>query len=270
MVLVACMSGCGGSGGSSTPTVAVIPTVDSITADKAMYSQLSTITVAGSNLEQGVSAAATGACSSLTELNGGTAAKRMYSCTPATVGSINVTVSSASQAVLKTAAIQVPNPQVTMVTTKGTIVVELNPSKAPISVNNFLVYAHEGFYSSTLFHRVVPGFVVQGGNISAIDGKPKATHNPIVLEPPSVTGLTNAVGTIAMARTKDLNTATSQFFFNTVDNGNKLDAPAGGGYAVFGVVTTGMDIVKLIEATPISDLTPLSSYVAVTSMVQNK
>jgi peptidyl-prolyl cis-trans isomerase A (cyclophilin A) len=120
----------------------------------------------------------------------------------------------------------------------------------------------------------VPGFVVQGGSISAIDGKPKTTHNPIVLEPPSVTGLTNAVGTIAMARTAELNSATSQFFFNTVDNntstGNNLDLPAGEGYAVFGVVTTGLDVVKLIEATPIPDPTLVSSYVVVTSMVQNQ
>ena len=166
------------------------------------------------------------------------------------------------------------NPQVTIITSKGTIVVELNPVKAPITVNNFLRYVHEGFYSNTLFHRVIPGFVVQGGDISALDGNLKTTHDPITLEAPSVTGLTNATGTIAMARTTALNSATSQFFFNTVDNnsntGNNLDAPAGEGYAVFGTVIAGMDVVKLIESTPITDPTLVSSYVVLTSMVQTR
>lgn len=166
-----------------------------------------------------------------------------------------------------------PNPQVTITTGKGTVVVELYPGKAPITVINFLSYVHEGFYSNTLFHRVVPGFVVQGGGYST-SGYLKATHLSIPLEPPSSTGLTNAIGTIAMARTSELNSATSQFFFNTVDNnssaGNNLDMPAGQGYAVFGSVISGMDVVKLIEAAPIVDPTLVSSYVTIVSMNQTR
>jgi len=168
--------------------------------------------------------------------------------------------------------VAVANPQVTIVTTKGTIIVELYPSKAPITVRNFLTYVNEGFYNNTLFHRVITGFVVQGGGLTTSGAK--AAHSPIALEPPTSTGLTNAVGTIAMARTADLNSATSQFFFNTTDNnsssGNNLDLPTGQGYAVFGSVISGMDVVKLIEATPTNDQTLLSDLVSVISMTKTK
>jgi peptidyl-prolyl cis-trans isomerase A (cyclophilin A) len=171
----------------------------------------------------------------------------------------------------------VQNPQVTIVTTKGTIVVELNPAKAPITVNNFLTYVNEGFYGNTIFHRVVPGFVVQGGGFSTT-GAQKTPHAAIALEPPSVTGLTNAAGTIVMARvtydeanpleSRSLNSATSQFFINTVKNTN-LDTLSGG-YAVFGSVVSGMDVVKLIESAPITDPSKASSFVSVTSMTQTR
>ena len=169
--------------------------------------------------------------------------------------------------------VTVLNPQVTIVTSKGTIVVELYPAKAPITVKNFLAYVNEGFYSNTLFHRVVSGFVVQGGGLTT-SGAKAPTHSPITLEPPSATGLTNAIGTIAMARTPTLNSATSQFFFNTVDNntstGNNLDAPIGQGYAVFGSVISGMEVVQLIGATPTTDQTLLSDLVSIISITQTK
>jgi peptidyl-prolyl cis-trans isomerase A (cyclophilin A) len=169
--------------------------------------------------------------------------------------------------------VTVLNPHVTIVTSKGTIVVELYPAKAPITVRNFLTYVNEGFYSNTLFHRVVTGFVVQGGGFTT-SGAKAPTHTPITLEPPSATGLTNAIGTIAMARTTALNSATSQFFFNTVDNntssGNNLDTPTGQGYAVFGSVISGMDVVQLIGATPTTDQTLLSDLVSIISITQTK
>ncbi|HXE98226.1 MAG TPA: peptidylprolyl isomerase [Dongiaceae bacterium] len=266
------ITACGGSGGGGTAPSITPAAVDSVAGDKMMFSLAGDITVAGSNLDQDISVTASGACSSLTEKTGGTASKRVFSCTPATVGAINVKVSGANGAVLKTAALTVPNPQVTMATSKGTIVVELDPAKAPLTVNNFLGYVHEGFYGSTVFHRVVPGFVVQGGGFSTA-GVQKATHSPITLEPPSATGLTNALGTIAMARTTELNSATSQFFINTVDNntdtGNNLDTSSGG-YAVFGSVIQGMDVVRQIEATPVTNQTLFSDLVSVTSMTQTR
>ena len=169
--------------------------------------------------------------------------------------------------------VTIKNPQVTIVTSKGTIVVELYAAKAPITARNFLKYVNEGFYSNTLFHRVISGFVVQGGG-ATINGLKAATHNSITLEAPSATGLTNAIGTIAMARTADLNSATSQFFFNLVDNnsstGNNLDAPIGQGYAVFGSVITGMDVVQQIGLTPTTDQTLLTDLVAIISMTQTQ
>ena len=142
-----------------------------------------------------------------------------------------------------------PYPQVTMVTTKGTIVVELYPLNAPATVANFLQYVTDGFYTNKIFHRVISNFMIQGGGFDA-QLNLAANRPPVALE--VCNGLSNARGTIAMARTSDLNSATSQFFVNVVDNNtgaNNLDV-AGGGYAVFGKVVSGMDVVDLIKAVP--------------------
>jgi peptidyl-prolyl cis-trans isomerase A (cyclophilin A) len=129
-------------------------------------------------------------------------------------------------------------------TTFGNIVVELDEEAAPITVENFLAYINEGFYTNTIFHRVIPGFVVQGGGFLA-DLTLKDTRDPIVLE--SDNGLKNLRGTIAMARRTDPDSATSQFYFNVVDN-DALDyqSEANPGYAVFGSVFSGMDVVDRI------------------------
>jgi peptidyl-prolyl cis-trans isomerase A (cyclophilin A) len=128
-------------------------------------------------------------------------------------------------------------PKVELETSKGTIVIELYPDKAPLSVDNFLKYVNEGFYDGLIFHRVVPGFVVQGGGYTP-DFKPKQVKAPIKLE--AGNGLSNLRGTVAMARTSNPNSATSQFFINLVDNTN-LDT-LGGGYAVFGKVVKGLEV----------------------------
>ena len=140
------------------------------------------------------------------------------------------------------------HPTVLLKTTDGDIKVELYPEKAPKSVANFIDYVKSGQYNGTIFHRVIPGFMIQGGGYSA-NGAEKPTRAPIPLE--SKNGLKNTVGTLAMARTSDPDSATSQFFINTVDNA-ALDFPNGdgNGYAVFGKVVAGMDVVKKIEATP--------------------
>jgi peptidyl-prolyl cis-trans isomerase B (cyclophilin B) len=136
---------------------------------------------------------------------------------------------------------------VLMETNKGMISLELDRSKAPETVANFVAYAKAGFYDGTIFHRVIPGFMIQGGGFTA-DMKQKATRPPIGNE--AGNGLKNTTGTIAMARTSDPNSATSQFFINVKDN-SFLDysapTPQGWGYCVFGKVIDGMDVVHAIE-----------------------
>lgn len=133
---------------------------------------------------------------------------------------------------------------VTIETSKGNIGLELDPNRAPVTVKNFLTYVDEGFYEGTIFHRVIPGFMIQGGGFTA-DGTQKPTHDPIELE--SRNGLSNSVGTIAMARTNSPNSATSQFFINVAPNENLDYRPGFPGYAVFGKVTAGMDVVNEIR-----------------------
>jgi len=137
------------------------------------------------------------------------------------------------------------NPIVVIETTKGNIEVELNPTKAPLTVKNFEAYVSSGFYEGTIFHRVIPGFMIQGGGFLP-DGSQKDTLPAISIE--SNNGLSNLTGTIAMARTNDPNSATSQFFINTVDN-KFLDYSnsSNPGYTVFGKVISGMDVVHSIE-----------------------
>ena len=139
------------------------------------------------------------------------------------------------------------NPRVKLETSKGIIVIELEQAKAPITVGNFLEYVNSGFYNGTIFHRVMSGFMVQGGGFTQ-DMQQKPTREAIVNE--YANGLTNKRGTLAMARTPDPNSASSQFFINLVDNGflNKAQAQDGVGYCVFGKVVEGMAVVDAIAA----------------------
>lgn len=137
------------------------------------------------------------------------------------------------------------NDTVIMETNMGTIEIALDGAKAPISVENFLKYVDDGFYNETVFHRVIKGFMVQGGGFTE-DGNQKTPRTPIKNE--AQNGLSNARGTIAMARTDQTDSATSQFFINTVDNNGLNHGVRGFGYAVFGKVTSGMDVVDKIEA----------------------
>ena len=139
------------------------------------------------------------------------------------------------------------NPQVEMKTSQGIIIIELYRDKAPQSVENFLRYVKEDFYKGTLFHRVIDGFMIQGGGFSS-GMKEKPTREPIQNE--AKNGLKNEVGTIAMARTGDPHSATAQFFIN-LKNNTSLDYPKpdGWGYAVFGKVIKGLDVVQKIGKT---------------------
>jgi peptidyl-prolyl cis-trans isomerase B (cyclophilin B) len=134
-------------------------------------------------------------------------------------------------------------------TNKGDITLELNAQRAPVTVKNFVEYVESGHFKDTLFHRVMKGFMIQGGGFSAKDTKEKETRDPIKNE--SNNGLQNQKYTIAMARTPSPNSATAQFFINTVDNSMKLDrkfAGDGFGYAVFGKVIKGQEVVDEIES----------------------
>jgi cyclophilin family peptidyl-prolyl cis-trans isomerase len=135
---------------------------------------------------------------------------------------------------------------VTLKTSQGDITLELDSQAAPITVENFLKYAKDGHYNGTIFHRVIPGFMIQGGGFSA-DMKQKSTNPSIKNE--SSNGLSNVKYTIAMARTSVPDSATSQFFINTKDNLflDKSNSQDGVGYCVFGKVTTGTEIVDAIE-----------------------
>ncbi len=135
-------------------------------------------------------------------------------------------------------------PTVCVSTSLGEFVVELEASKAPITVANFLKYVNDGFYAQTVFHRVVANFMVQGGAFTAVPiseatTKKGTVYPAITLETTATTGLSNTAGTIAMARTRELNSATQQFFINVVDN--VFLNTSNGGYAVFGRVISGMD-----------------------------
>ena len=149
------------------------------------------------------------------------------------------------------------NPRVAIETTQGTMVVELDPEKAPATVENFLAYVDMGFYDSTVFHRVIDGFMIQGGGFTKSLQK-KGTNASIVNE--ATNGLSNARGTISMARTNNPHSATAQFFINSADNGPGLDQGKTGnclpndegvetcwGYAVFGKVVEGEDVIDKIS-----------------------
>jgi cyclophilin family peptidyl-prolyl cis-trans isomerase len=136
------------------------------------------------------------------------------------------------------------HPVVILDTSLGSITVELDQEKAPITVENFLKYVDDGFYDGLIFHRVIPGFMIQGGGFDTqMMEKKQGQHGKIKNE--STNGLSNEKGTIAMARTSDVNSAQNQFFINHKDN-KALDYPRNGGYAVFGKVIDGMDVVEKI------------------------
>lgn len=143
------------------------------------------------------------------------------------------------------------NPVVLIETTLGNVKAELFADKAPISVKNFLEYAHSGYYKDTIFHRVIPGFMAQGGGLTAAL-QPKSGDRPAIKNEAG-NGLKNDRGTLAMARTGVVDSATAQFFINVVNNdflNHRDDSPGGYGYAVFGKVIDGMDVVDKMVAAP--------------------
>jgi cyclophilin family peptidyl-prolyl cis-trans isomerase len=178
------------------------------------------------------------------------------------VGDSTVTVANSAGTQLGSASFSVPLPQATFVVASsaglsGNLVLTLDPSKARATVDNFLRYVNDGFYAGTVIHRVVPGFVVQGGGYLAASapGAPvlKTPRPPIALETSG--GLSNTRLSVAMARGPAADSATSQFFINLADNSGTLDATSTfAGYAVFGSLTAGQDVLALITAAPCSPI----------------
>ena len=255
VVTLAALTACGGGGGNSSPA-----TVSSMSVAATKYGVPALVTVTGTNLSN-LALQASG-CKNITKLTtaptASTDTTSYYSCTPSGTYSSNVTAVS-NGTTLSTQPLVVQPPVVTMQVTggggstpvNGTIVFSLRGDLAPITVDNFLAYVNSGFYNGTIFHRIVAGFVVQGGGYGpATSGTlpaPLATpYNPIKLE---LTGGSNLQWTAAMARTADDNSATSQFFFNLVNNSTILDKSANtDGYAVFADVTASAAVIQAIAA----------------------
>ena len=154
---------------------------------------------------------------------------------------------------LSPAALAAAQQHVLLTTSAGNIEVELDSAKAPVSVKNFVDYAQSGYYNNTIFHRVIPGFMIQGGGFTT-DMQQKQTKAPIKNEADN--GLRNLRGTIAMARTSEKDSATSQFFFNVADNAFLDHGQRDFGFAVFGKVIKGMDVVDKLAQVKTDNVGP--------------
>jgi peptidyl-prolyl cis-trans isomerase A (cyclophilin A) len=195
----------------------------------------------GRNLHSGLVPEASGRCDVVVPIGDALETRLDFGCTPSAVGPLTVALKDAD-AVVGTYDGSVKEPLVLMRTSLGDLTIELNTTKAPLTAQNFLRYVDDGYYSNTVFHRVIDDFMVQGGGFLVSNGslvQKGGTYPPIALERTTVTGLSNVAGTLAMARTNVENSATSQFFINTVDNLFLDGSLNAAGYAVFGRVVVG-------------------------------
>jgi cyclophilin family peptidyl-prolyl cis-trans isomerase len=234
------VSACGGGGTTDFP-----PVVTAFKAQTLLYSRSAVIYIGGNDLRSNMTVDTGGACTNPSFASSSSTSLLVLNCTVVKLGDMAFTLKDANGNVAYQTTLTVPKPQVTLATSSGNVTLELDPTAAPITVTNFLNYVHSGYYTSTLFHRVIAGFVVQGGGYTTGPVKKAGQSAPITLE--SNNGLSNVRGTIAMARTSDPNSATSEFFINVVNN-TFLDYTnaASPGYAVFGTVLQGMDVVDAI------------------------
>jgi cyclophilin family peptidyl-prolyl cis-trans isomerase len=224
-VLAAQLLACGGG-------AEFAPVVTGVSASTLQYSRTATINIGGNDLRNSMTVDAGGACTNPSFAASSSTSLVVLNCTVVKVGAMPLTIKDGNGQVIYQTSVTVPKPQV-----------------APVTVDNFLGYVNRGFYSNTLFHRVIPGFMVQGGGYTTGLVKKTGQLTPIALE--SNKGLSNLRGTIAMARTDDPNSATSEFFINVVDN-LFLDykSVASPGYAVFGKVVQGLDVPDAIIQQP--------------------
>ena len=242
LALSCLISACGGINDFS-------PVVTGVKVQSAQYGKTATIYLGGKDLRSNLLVDTSGACTSPTFASNSNTDTLVLNCVVAKTGDFSLVVQTAEGAAIYSTILNIPLPQVALITAKGSITVELDPTLAPISTNNFLSYVNEGFYRSTLFHRVIPNFVIQGGGYTAGMVKQTVQSAPIELE--SNKGLSNVRGSLAMARTNLPNSASSEFYINLVDN-LSLDYKnaANPGYAVFGKVVQGMDVADAMATEP--------------------
>ena len=242
LLLTTLLTACGGSTGFP-------PVITAVKPQSLSYGRTATIYLGGKDLRSSLVVESNGGCTNPSFGSSSSTDTLVLNCLVTVVGDLPLTIKSATGEVIYTTTLSVPKPQVSIITNKGSFTLELDLATAPISVKNFLAYVRGGYYSNTLFHRVIPGFVAQaGGYTTGLVRKP-GQLDPIELE--SNKGLSNARATVAMARTNVFNSATSEFYVNLVDN-TFLDYKnaANPGYAVFGTVVQGMDVVDAIAAVP--------------------
>ena len=244
------------------------PVILSIKADNLMYSKTAQFTMTGYSLDKDFNVS-TKNCGNLAVVSGGSSTAATVSCkvTAVGTGAVSFEAKLTDGTSLKTSTFDVLTPQVTMVTNLGTMRLELNPTVAPLSADNFLQYVNDKFYDDTIFHRLVKNgiFVAQGGWLTPTPAPQQGQRAAIALEVGK--GLSNVKGTIAMARTSEPNSATSQFFFNLADN-TDLDT-ANGGYAVFGKVITGLSILDALINVPTSTQYGLSDFPSQSIVIQS-
>ncbi len=240
--LIAFLSACGGSTGFP-------PVITAVKVQTLQYGRTASIYLGGKDLRSSLIVESGGACTNPSFATNSTTDLLVLNCTVTVVGDMTLNIKDANGSSIYTTTLNVPKPQVALITALGGITLELDHSKAPLSVDNFLNYVRKGYYSNTLFHRVIPGFMIQGGGFTTGMVRKPGLTDPIKLE--SNNGLSNLRGTLAMARTNVTNSATSEFYINLVDN-LFLDYKNEGnpGYAVFGTVLEGLDIVDTIGAKP--------------------
>ena len=242
LALSCILSACGGTNDFS-------PVVTGVKVQSAQYGKTATIYLGGKDLRSNLLVDTSGACTSPTFASNSNTDTLVLNCVVVKTGDFSLAVQTAEGVAIYSTTLNIPLPQVALITAKGSITVELDPKLAPISTNNFLSYVSKGFYRSTLFHRGIPNFVIQGGGYTA--GMLKQTEQSAPIELESNKGLSNVRGSLAMARTNLPNSATSEFYINLVDN-LSLDYKnaANPGYAVFGKVVQGMDVADAMATEP--------------------
>lgn len=251
------LTACGGSGFE--------PQITAVKAVTLQYGKTANIQVGGVHLRSSVQADLGAGCPKPVFASYSNTETLYINCPVEATGDLPLIIKSASGDVLFSTTLVVPQPQVKLTTSLGDITLELNPAAAPGTVKNFLNYVQQGYYKDTVFHRVIPSFVVQGGGYTTGMVPKPGQAKPISLETPN--GLLNLRGTLAMARTNAADSATSEFFINLVDNPT-LDyrSKRNPGYAVFGKVVKGLGVadtlatqstttVKGFENVPTTDVT---------------
>ncbi len=240
--LLSLLSACGGSDGFQ-------PVVTGVKVQSAAYGKTATIYIGGKDLRSYLTVDTQGACTNPSFASNSTTDTLVLNCAVSKTGDFALAIKTPEGQTIYTSTVSVPMPQVSLFTSKGNITLELDPLAAPLSVNNFLNYVNKGFYRGTLFHRIIPNFVVQGGGYTTGMVKKSGQASPIELE--SNKGLSNLRGSLAMARTYLPNSATSEFYINLKDNVS-LDYKnaANPGYAVFGKVIQGLEVVDAMALEP--------------------